>query len=840
MPVFVKVAVPVPLFKTFTYSVPDSLGRSALFGARVAVPFGKRILTGVIVDELSETDPDVQGVKAVKDVLDEEPLFTEDMVRFAEWMSRYYVSPLGETLRAMLPQGMAPESSYRVKLMPGIPDEEILELRRRAPRQAAIVAALQDHPNGVKMAFLQRSVGAEGLHAQITALEEKGLILRESADAKGASPRTVRGARINPRLRDDEEGLHELFDELDRRAPKQSAILILLYTHAERAGDELLPVADILERTRSSSSAMKALQEKGAVIVEDIEVSREEILDEDFGTDGIVDGDANTIVPNEDQAKAISAITEEIGNGFVPFLLYGVTGSGKTQVYIESIRDAIRKGKRGILLVPEIALTVQLVERFKSVFGERIVLLHSRMSEGERFDGWRRAASGDCDLVIGPRSALFAPVRNVGVIVVDEEHESSYKQYDAQPRYNARDAAVVRGSIEGAVVVLGSATPSVESFYNAKRGKYRLLELPNRIDGAREPKMLLVDTKTARKQNLMRGSLSTTLIAAIRERIKKSEGTILFQNRRGFASRIECTNCAHSPMCPDCAVTLTYHKGIEQLRCHYCGYSRKRDNQCEICGNHDLRQPGIGTQKVEEELAAELPEARIRRMDLDTTSKKGAHKKMLSEFGKGMIDVLLGTQMVAKGLDFPRVSLVGVVSADTQLLLPDFRSGERTFQLITQVAGRAGRRSDTPGEVIVQTGNPEHPAIRAAFSKDYMAMFEEELQGRKELGYPPFSRFILIEFRSKEREEAEQHARTFRKLLPNQHPALEILGPTAALIWKLRGYYRYQIFVKNFRAKDPGGREFARIFAGAHDIYRKDHAHRSVQLIVDVDAQGTA
>ena len=838
MPLLVKVAVPVPLFKTFTYSVPPSLSHRALFGARVAVPFGKRTLTGVIVDEVNESE--VQNVKPVSDVLDDEPLFSEEMIRFAEWMSRYYVSPLGETLRVMLPQGMSPESSQRVKLLRALLPEEVVDIRRRAPRQAAILRALEDHPGGVKLSFLTRSVGSEGLHGQIAALEEKGLVARELEGPKAAAPRTVQGARIHPDLLSDEERLHQLFDDLDRTAPKQSAVLVLLYTHAERAGSEPIPVQKILERTKASSSVIKGLEQKGAVVVQDLEVSREEILDEEFGTDGIVDGDSNAIVPNQDQAKVIKAITERVGEGFSPFLLHGVTGSGKTQVYIESIRDAIGKGLRAILLVPEIALTVQLVERFKSVFGERIVLLHSRMSEGERFDGFRRAASGDCDLVIGPRSALFAPVRNVGVIVVDEEHEGSYKQYDAQPRYNARDAAVVRASIEGAVVVLGSATPSVESYHNALRDKYQLLELPNRVDNAKEPTMILVDTKTALRQNLMRGSLSTRLIEGIRERIKKGEGTILFQNRRGFASRIECVNCGHSPMCPDCAVTLTYHKGIGQLRCHYCGYSRKRDKQCEECGNNDLREPGIGTQKVEEELATELPEARIRRMDLDTTSRKGSHKKMLSEFGKGNIDVLLGTQMVAKGLDFPRVSLVGVVSADTQLMLPDFRSGERTYQLITQVSGRAGRRSEMPGEVIVQTASPEHSALRAAFEKNYRAMFDEELAARQVLGYPPFSRFIVIEVRSKNREEAEQHARIFRLLLPKAHPAMEILGPNAALIWKLRGYYRYQIFVKNFKAKDPGGRIFADIFGAAHDRYRKEHTVRSVQLVIDVDAQGTA
>lgn len=424
------------------------------------------------------------------------------------------------------------------------------------------------------------------------------------------------------------------------------------------------------------------------------------------------------------------------------------------------------------------------------------------------------------------------------MIVVDEEHEASYKQYDAQPRYNARDAAVVRAQLEGAVAVLGSATPSMESYYNAQRGKYVLLELPERVDNAREPKIVVVDTVTARNQNLMRGALSVRLLKDIQERLDRKEGVILLQNRRGFATRLECMACAHSPNCPHCAVTLTYHKSREELHCHYCGYVRKAERRCEVCGNHDLRQPGIGTQKVEEELEREMPHVKLLRMDLDTTSRKGAHKKILSAFANGEVDVLLGTQMVAKGLDFSRVSLVGVISADTQLLLPDFRASERTYQLLTQVAGRAGRRSNVEGEVVIQTAHPNHPAIEASRLKNYMMLYNEELHTRRELNYPPFARFIVLEFRSESKQETEQQARAFRELLPSEHPALQINGPTAALIEKLRNLYRFQIVIKNIRAADPAGRIFYRIFSDALDRYHTDHAKATTQVIVDVDAQG--
>lgn len=835
---FVQVALPLPLFKTFTYAVPEQWRDYELVGMRVTVPFGRRTLTGVVVEERQSTD--LEKVRELLDLLDPDPLFSSEMLRFAEWMSQYYVSPLGETLRAMMPSGMAPESTQRVMLAGRDVLEELPALRRSAPRQAAIISALADHPKGVTVGFLQKKVGADSLYTQLEALEEKALIIRATEHGKKLAPKTVRGARLTPELFEDDDAIHRLLDELDRIAPKQAALLMLLYTQAMRLGaNDFVYTTDLLEAADASDSALKGLVTRGAIEIEDIEVSREELLGEaEIERPSMVESGA-AIVPNEAQQAAIDSIVSCVeSREFRTFLLYGVTGSGKTQVYIEAIRQVIARGRRALMLVPEIALTLQLVERFTSAFGDRVVVLHSRMSPGERYDGWRRAASGGCDVVIGARSALFAPLRDLGIVVVDEEHEASYKQFDAQPRYNARDAAIVRAQLSGAVAVLGTATPSIESYYNAQRKKYHLLELPERVDNAREPKMVIVDTVTARRQNLMRGALSVRLLKDIRERLERKEGVILLQNRRGFATRLECTACSHSPTCPHCAVTLTYHKKIEELHCHYCGYVRKSDRVCEVCGNHDLRQPGVGTQKVEEELMAQLPQATMMRMDLDTTTRKGAHRKILSAFAHGEVDILLGTQMVAKGLDFSRVSLVGVISADTQLLLPDFRASERTYQLLTQVAGRAGRRSNLEGEVVIQTAHPNHPAIQASFSKNYQMLYSQELMARNELNYPPFSRFIVVEFRSEDQREAESHGRLFRTLLPSQHQAMDIMGPAAALIWKLRNQYRYQIVIKNSRLVDPGGKAFYKIFSEAYELYHQKHAKNSVQIIVDVDAQG--
>jgi len=838
MSLYVQVALPIPLFKTFTYAVPEEWRDRELVGMRVSVPFGRRTLTGVIAEERDSTD--LAKLRPLLDLLDPEPLFTPEMIRFAEWMSHYYVSPLGETLRSMMPQGMTPESTQRVRLAGPEVVEEIPLLRRTAPRQAAILTALADHPKGVLISFLQKKVGADSLSGQLDALEQKGFIIRTSHQKKGSAPKTARGARIAPELLDDDDAMHALLNDLDRTAPKQASIMLLLYTQAMRVGNDYVFASDLLEAASASDSALKGLLARGAIELEDIEISREELLADAEGEERPRTTEAQDAFSlNPAQQSAVDAVTAALdGNQFKTFLLHGVTGSGKTQVYIETIRHAIAAGKKALMLVPEIALTLQLVERFSAAFGDRIVVLHSRMSPGERYDGWRRVAGGGCDVVIGARSALFAPLRNLGIIVVDEEHEGSYKQYDAQPRYNARDAAIVRAQLSGAVALLGTATPSIESYYNAQRKKYTLLEMPERVDNAREPKLVVVDTVTARNQKLMRGTLSVRLLKDIRERIERKEGVILLQNRRGFANRLECTACSHSPTCPHCAVTLTYHKTREELHCHYCGYVRKAETRCEVCGGHDLRQPGAGTQKVEEELVEHLPGVRMIRMDLDTTTRKGAHRQILASFANGDVDVLLGTQMVAKGLDFSRVSLVGVISADTQLLLPDFRSSERAFQLLTQVAGRAGRRSNIEGEVVIQTAHPNHPAIQAAFSKNYMMLYNEELSSRRELNYPPFARFIVVEFRSEDQRETESHARLFRQLLPSELPALEILGPTAALIWKLRNQYRYQIVIKNNRLVDPGGKIFYAVFSDAYERYHEKHGRNSVQIIVDVDAQG--
>ena len=600
----------------------------------------------------------------------------------------------------------------------------------------------------------------------------------------------------------------------DVRGAKQKAALGVLAQFLEE--DEEAPVrAEVGRRAEAPSSTLRSLVEKG--FVEDIEreVRRSPFADE-----------APPPAPPQHeltgaQQEALGAVRERVqAGGYETFLLHGVTGSGKTEVYIAALKETLRQGRTGIVLVPEIALTPQTVRRFRAHFPGEVAVLHSQLSRGERFDAWRSLREGRYRVAVGPRSAVLAPLLDVGLIVVDEEHETSYKQHDPAPRYHARDVAVMRASMEGAACVLGSATPSLESKQNAAgsddSGKYRLLRLPERVPTgangqiAQLPDVRILDLTRERKKPGFTGALSVPLQEAIRERLDRGEQTILLQNRRGFAPVVECTDCGFAPRCPNCSVSLTYHRGhngrSRRLRCHYCGHRQRLPERCPACveGSGHLAQLGTGTQRVEEELKDAFPEARLARMDRDTTSRKGAHAKILKRFRTGAADILLGTQMIAKGLDFGGVTLVGVVSADTGLLFPDFRAEEHTFQLLMQVAGRAGR-ADRAGEVLFQTRNPDHPALQCAAQHDYDSFARQTLDDREALGYPPFGRVVALEFRGPERERAEGLAEAWTQALRRRAgDRLEVMGPEPAAVSRVKGQHRFRTLLKV--AQDPSGR----------------------------------
>lgn len=834
IPTLADIALPVPVDRLFTYRVPPELAPVISVGKRALVPFGAKILTGVVVGLPESTI--VKALKAVKDVPDDIPTFSDELLKVTRWIAEYYGVPWGEVLRAATPQGFAYESKRRVSLL--VNAEDVLGTLQRAPKQQRIIRSLAEGPQSVSA--LQRSLKTPGIYSELRELERRGLIrMEERIPEPRVKPKLETFVRLAPTYRG-------ILDLLPRGLTgKQKRVLEGL----EAANGEAR-ASELLNRAGAALSTLKTLASKGL-----LELDKREVIRRGEEREA---GPAKHVELNAAQRTALEAVVNATDTGtFVAFLLHGVTGSGKTEVYIEAIRHVLAHGKTAMVLVPEISLTPQTVRRFRSHFGDRVAVMHSQMSLGERFDAWRMARDGRLSIVIGPRSAVFAPLANLGLVVVDEEHESSYKQFDAAPRYNARDVAVYRASLANAVVILGSATPSVESYHNTEAGKYRLLELPERVDQATLPRIEIVDMTRERKEVLAgirkelrekggewpkrmpQSSISRLLEQQIALRLQKQEGVILLQNRRGFAHVVECFECGHVERCKNCDVTLTFHSVKKHLRCHYCGAVTKPPVTCPSCGGVDLRYHAFGTQQVHEELKQKFPDARILRMDLDTTTKKGSHSKILEQFGARQADILLGTQMVAKGLDFPHVTLVGVISADTQMLLPDFRSAERTFQLLTQVAGRAGR-SNLAGEVVIQTMQAGHYSLKHVLTHDYKGFYKEEMAYRKELEYPPFSRIVLVEFSGKVEGEVQAAAQKFGQILKKEgvERISRLLGPADAAIPKVRNRFRKFVLLKNSKANDPSARHVHQLLARARDRVEPELKRKKVMVTVDVDPQG--
>ncbi len=829
------IALPLPLDREFTYLVPPELEPYAAVGSHAVVPFGTKTLTGVIVRRPTSTT--VRSLKPVRDILDATPAYADELLRLTHWMAEYYFAPWGEVLKAAAPHGLLQDSKRIVRLVAPDVDNVLASLKSSARSQKAVLQALARRPE-FSIARLQKTTRVRSIHAVVHELAKRGWV-------------EIMERFARPALKPKFEKVVLLADSSPDAAsltPKQQKLITTL----RALHDDGVSAERILKEAGVSLSILNALSRKGFVRIERREVIRAPVSE--------FEEPLPPITLNAHQANALASIEHALRAGrYKTFLLHGVTGSGKTQVYIEAIKKTLDAGKRAVVLVPEISLTPQTVRRFKTHFGEQIAVMHSRLSAGERYDTWRLAHEGRVGIVIGPRSAILAPLRNIGLIVVDEEHESSYKQFDATPRYHARDVAIVRAMHNHAAVILGSATPSVESYYNALVGKYELLELPERVDNARMPRTEIINMADERRrvfEELKKASregmkpfpkriplstISEPLRREIAKRIAKNEGTILLLNRRGFSHVMECLDCGRVEKCDNCEVTLTLHTTKRHLRCHYCGFVKAPPTACPSCGGIDVRLHAFGTQQVEEELKTLLPNATVLRMDLDTTGRKGAHDRMLQQFGRGEVDILLGTQMVAKGLDFPHVTLVGVISADTQMLLPDFRASERTFQLLTQVAGRAGRAKLT-GEVVIQTHQPQHYSLKHVVSHDFPGFYREELEYRKELDYPPFSRIVLVEFRGERENEVQHHIKKFSEYLVQLHAEKHslLLGPADAAIPKIRNRYRKHLILKNLKSYDPAGQRLRSTLLDAQKLYAASPLARNkrVQMIIDVDPVG--
>ncbi len=792
--------------------MPDELRPAARPGARVLVPFGSKEKIGWIDRVLTgEPGGKVERIKAITGVLDEAPTATPVILKLSRWIADYYLAPLGQVLRTALPAGLTESTTDYVVLADGAEiDEEAL-----SPQETKLVGWLQSREGPQPVARLRREMGDRAWWPVIRRLTDAGIVQVVSEGPRTAPPvrtrRVVRIVRHVPSLLEREE--------LFSRAKRQREAYEMLEAMGGQA--ELSHLTGTLG---FSSAIAKGLVEKGLASVTEEEVSRDPYANIEVGA-------APKLRPTPQQAGIIRRLSEASRTPDPgTFLLRGVTGSGKTLVYIELLREVVeRQGKTAIVLVPEIALTPQTVGRFKAVFGDRVAVLHSALSDGERYDEWRSLRAGEKQIVVGARSAVFAPLANLGAIVVDEEHESSYKQADA-PRYHAREVAVVRARLEGAVCLLGSATPALESWTNAKSGKYTLVELPERVGGQPLPPIRIVDLRKERKRQketagpLQKADmgpiiLSDVLVDAVHERMRLGEQTILLLNRRGYASFVQCRDCGFVWHCPNCNVSLTFHRRRGLLTCHYCLHEEPSPKLCTACGSQDLSFRGVGTEQVERSVGEAFPSARIARMDVDTTGGKWAHHDILGRVERGEVDILLGTQMIAKGLDFPNVTLVGVINADVGINLPDFRATERTFQLLTQVAGRAGR-GPKGGEVFIQTALPSHYAVESATEHDFVGFAARELEARREPTYPPHSRLVNVVLSGLEEpatQELAVHASEWLGGLLASRGLKEValVGPAPCPIDRIRNRWRWHFLLRSESSKLLG--EVARYFYERYD-----------------------
>ena len=803
---YIEVAVALPVAGTFTYRVAEADRKQVRPGIRVLVPFGRRRVTGYVLGAAEEIS--ALEVKTVLAVLDEDAFFPASMLPFFRWLSDYYKHPLGDVIRQALPSGLAPADFVLVSATARTADA--LNKGRLSRLEKQTLQMVSDQ-GPLPLQKLSGKLGRSLSAGFLDGLERGGLIERSrKLTPEGSGPRLARYVRLQRPL-----------PQNARRSPVRRKIVSLLESEGEMSFDRLKPVA------ASAPQAVKALAADGIVSI----VERREYRDP-FG-EPIRPDTAPRLTP--DQRAVVTSICDSMGKGYRTCLLNGITGSGKTEVYLRVAAEAVERGWGVLVLVPEIALITQVERRFRARFGHRVAILHSGLSAGQRYDQWTRIMDRKARIAIGARSAIFAPFEKLGVIIVDEEHDTSYKQ-ESPPRYNARDLAVVRALQSGCIALLGSATPSIQTLFNVERGKFEELILPERIHSRPLPTISVVDL---RRNRGFRGSLrfiTDELQQAMADVLSRNEQVLLFLNRRGFATFPVCGGCGAALRCRHCDITLTLHRKDNAFRCHYCGFSRPADTVCDACGQDAIKPLGLGTEKVEAAVKELFPSARLARMDRDTTRRKGALVTLLRGLRRRTIDILIGTQMVAKGHDYPASTLVGIVCADLSLSFPDFRAGERTFQLLAQVAGRAGR-GRRPGRVILQTYNPDHFSIAAARRQDVRSFYDQEIGFRRALNYPPFSRLMLLKISGKDKSRtaawAERTAdccRALKRRDASGFEAVEIMGPIEASLSKVAGRFRWQIMLKcglTGRLHDYIGRlmaEHSRLFA--------NHA---VRVSVDVD-----
>ncbi|WP_262247070.1 replication restart helicase PriA [Parapedobacter soli] len=810
---FVEVILPLAIAKTYTYRVPYEWNANVAVGKRVIVQFGKSKVYSAIISRVTDQAPQLYEAKYILDVLDEAPVVDSTQLHLWDWISSYYLCSLGEVMQAALPAALKLASETRIVAAQntGVDRSELSD------KEFLILDALDIAPE-LKVSDIVKLLGQKSVFPLLKRLFEKGLILISEEIAPRYRPKMKVFVSLHSDYTDN-AGRKALLESL-ARAPKQQDA-VMAYIQLSRQQPEVAKT-DIMEASGCSSAIIASLVEKGVFVAEERAVSR--LAGEDVEVTA-------SFTFSDAQSRAFDDINRQFAEKDV-VLLHGVTASGKTQVYIRLIEAAMACGRNVLYLLPEIALTTQITERLCKHFGNKLGVYHSRFSDNERAEVWHKVLQNEYQIIIGARSAVFLPFQSLGFIVVDEEHETSYKQFDPAPRYHARDTAIYLGHLHGAKVLLGSATPAIESFYNARAGKYGLATLTQRFGDAKLPEIVTVNISEESRKGTMFTYFSAVLLQEMEKALAEGQQVILFQNRRGHTPLLQCKTCGYIAKCIHCDVSLTYHKSSGHLHCHYCGFTEAPLQVCPACGSTHIESKGFGTERIEEELETLLPQARIGRLDLDSTKGKYGFERVLTAFDEHRYDVLVGTQMVAKGLDFGKVSVIGIINADGLINYPDFRAHERAFSLLAQVSGRAGRRNSS-GKVVIQSYAPNHRVIQQVIANDYEGMFMAEVAERKNFGYPPFFRLFKVEVKHKEQQAAHEGALRLVALL-REILGHRVFGPEVPLVGRVRNYYIFGVLLKIERA----GISIVKVkeqISVALQRFETNKANRGVRVQVDVD-----
>lgn len=813
---FVDVILPVAVPNLYTYRVPYEWNDEVEVGKRVMVQFGRKKLYSSIIRNVHEKAPEHYQAKYIESILDSSPIVLEKQIQLWEWIASYYMCTIGEVMNAALPSGLKLASQTKILL-----NDIDFDIQSLTDKEYLIVEALQIQ-NILEMKDVEAILDIKTVYPIIKSLLDKQIILLAEEVQEKYKAKKVSFISLHQNYR-SEELIKQAFESLEK-APKQLDAFMVFLQQIKEDYEAEIKKSVITRIDASLSAAINGLVKKEILSEEKKETNRIPVYTKKT---------ENPYELSDQQEEALNSCLKGFSEN-KPVLLHGVTGSGKTEVYVHLIDKAIKENKQVLYLLPEIALTTQIITRLQQFFGDKVGVFHSRFNANERVETWMELLKGKKSkykVIIGARSSIFLPFTNLGLILVDEEHDGSFKQYDPAPRYHARDTAIFMAKKEKAAILLGSATPSIESYYNANKEKYHLVELTKRFGGVKLPEILCSDLQKAHKRKEMQSHFSKFLLEHMKEYLDNKEQVILFQNRRGYNPLWSCEDCGWVPQCKNCDVSMTYHKHIHALKCHYCGYSTKPEKNCQACGSHKLKMVGFGTEKIEEELSLFFPDKTIKRMDLDTTRAKNSYQNLIDEFEEGAIDILVGTQMVTKGLDFDNVGMVGVLSGDSLLHYPDFRSFERSFQLLTQVSGRAGRK-EKRGKVIIQTFTPDHWVIQKVTQNDYLGLYHQEILERKNFKYPPFYRLIKLTVKHRDRDASLHTAKKLKSELVKKLGG-RVLGPEAPYISRIKNRYIYQIIIKFER--DLSSQKVKEFLNETIQEISQKKDHKASQIIADVD-----